>query len=102
MNQPQRPWMDADLDMLRDTARKFFERECVPHHARWAGQGHADREIWTKAGQAGLLCASIPEAYGGGGGSFLHEAVICEEQAGAMVGASKLAAASTATTFPCR
>lgn len=87
MNQPQRPWMDADLDMLRDTARKFFERECVPHHARWAGQGHADREIWTKAGQAGLLCASIPEAYGGGGGSFLHEAVICEEQAGAMVGA---------------
>lgn len=82
-----RPWMDADLEMLRDTARRFFERECVPHEARWTAQHHADRDIWKKAGQAGLLCASIPEEYGGGGGSFLHEAVICEEQANAMVAA---------------
>jgi acyl-CoA dehydrogenase len=76
----KRPWMDADLEMLRDTARRFFERECVPHESRWRAQHHADRDIWNKAGAAGLLCASIPEEYGGGGGSFLHEAVICEEQ----------------------
>jgi len=87
MNQAKRPWMDADLELLRDTARKFFERECLPHEARWTAQHHADREIWSKAGKAGLLCASIPEEYGGGGGSFLHEAVICEEQASAMVAA---------------
>jgi acyl-CoA dehydrogenase len=87
MSPVKRPWMDADLDMLRDTARKFFERECVPHDARWVAQHHADRDIWIKAGQAGLLCASIPEEYGGGGGSFLHEAVICEEQASSMVAA---------------
>lgn len=86
MNVAPRAWMDADLEMLRDTARKFFERECVPHEARWTAQHHADRDIWNKAGAAGLLCASIPEEYGGGG-SFLHEAVICEEQAGAMVAA---------------
>jgi len=81
---PKRAWMDEDLEMLRDTARRFFQRECVPHDARWREQHHADREIWTQAGAAGLLCASIPEAYGGGGGSFLHEAVICEEQMTAM------------------
>jgi acyl-CoA dehydrogenase len=75
-----RVWMDADLEMLRDTARRFFQRECVPHESRWRAQHHADRDIWTKAGTTGLLCASIPEEYGGGGGSFLHEAVICEEQ----------------------
>jgi len=75
-----RAWMAPELEMLRDTARRFFERECVPHEPRWRAQHHADRDIWNKAGAAGLLCASIPEEYGGSGGSFLHEAVICEEQ----------------------
>ncbi|CAN7604073.1 acyl-CoA dehydrogenase family protein [Variovorax sp. LjRoot290] len=81
---PTRPWMTEELEMLRDSARRFFERECVPNETRWRAQHHADRDIWTKAGAAGLLCASIPEEYGGGGGSFLHEAVICEEQMRAM------------------
>ncbi len=81
---PSRPWMDAELELLQGSARRFFERECVPNEARWRAQMHADRAIWDKAGQAGLLCASIPEEYGGGGGSFLHEAVICEEQMRAM------------------
>ena len=80
MTRASRPWMDADLEMLRDTARRFFERECVPNESRWRAQHHADRDLWNKAGAAGLLCASIPEEYGGSGGSFLHEAVICEEQ----------------------
>jgi acyl-CoA dehydrogenase len=80
----KRPWMDEELEMLRDSARRFFERECVPNDARWRAQHHADRAIWNQAGAAGLLCASIPEEYGGGGGSFLHEAVICEEQMRAM------------------
>jgi acyl-CoA dehydrogenase len=82
-----RLWMDADLEQLRDTARRFYERECVPHEKRWTEQQHADRDIWLKAGAAGLLCAGIPEEYGGGGGDFRHEAVICEEQANAMVNA---------------
>ncbi len=80
----RRNWETDELALLRESARRFFARECVPHEARWRAQHHADREIWTKAGAAGLLCASIPEAYGGGGGNFLHEAVICEEQLGAM------------------
>jgi acyl-CoA dehydrogenase len=72
--------VNEELTLLRDTARRFFERECVPNEMRWREQQHAEREIWNKAGAAGLLCAAIPEEYGGGGGSFLHEAVICEEQ----------------------
>ncbi|WP_414636784.1 acyl-CoA dehydrogenase family protein [Aquabacterium sp.] len=79
-----RAWETEELSMLRESARRFFARECVPHEMRWRAQHHADREIWHKAGAAGLLCASIPEEYGGGGGSFLHEAVICEEQMSAM------------------
>ena len=82
---PPRPWMDPELELLRDTARRFFDTECAPRHDDWVAQKHVDRRIWRRAGELGLLCAGIPEAYGGGGGSFLHEAVICEEQQRAMV-----------------
>ncbi|WP_447003550.1 acyl-CoA dehydrogenase family protein [Saccharothrix isguenensis] len=73
--------MTEDLDQLRELARTFFERESVPHHERWAEQKQVDRDFWNKAGEVGLLCLSIPEEYGGGGGTFAHEAVLLEEQA---------------------
>jgi acyl-CoA dehydrogenase len=73
-------WMNDELEALRASAREFYEREYVPHDDRWSRQQYVDRAAWNKAGAAGLLCASIPAAYGGGGGSFLHEAVINQEQ----------------------
>ncbi len=75
------PWMDEDLDAFRDLARSFCEKELTPNVERWIEQKHVDRELWTKAGGVGLLCLSIPEEYGGGGGSFAHETVLIEEQA---------------------
>ena len=43
--------------------------------------GISDRESWRRIGEAGYLGASMPAAYGGGGGDFLHEAIIIEELA---------------------
>ncbi|QBF47593.1 acyl-CoA dehydrogenase family protein [Janibacter limosus] len=77
------PWMSDDLDDVRTLARTFLERELVPHADRFTTQGAVDREFWNKAGDAGLLCISIPEEYGGGG-TFAHEAVVAEEQARAI------------------
>ncbi len=74
------PWVNEELDMLRETARRFFEREVAPHAERWRKNKIIDREVWLKAGELGLLCASVPLEYGGGGGTFAHEAVIMEEQ----------------------
>src|SRR5688572_17908191 len=74
-------WMTEDLDQLRKLARTFFEREAVPNQERWAAQKQVDRDFWRQAGEVGLLCLSIPEEYGGGGGTFAHEAVLLEEQA---------------------
>ena len=71
----------AELDLLRQTARRFAEREIVPNRARWRAAGSVDRALWNRAGEAGLLCASIPDEYGGGGGDFRHEAVLIEESA---------------------
>lgn len=68
-------------DMLRETARRFFEREVAPHHRAWEKTGVAPRSVWKKAGEAGLLCVNIPEAYGGGGADRLAAAVLIEEQA---------------------
>ncbi|MGL1774791.1 acyl-CoA dehydrogenase family protein, partial [Vibrio parahaemolyticus] len=46
--------------MFRESARKFFEREIVPHHRAWEKAGVAPRSIWKKAGEAGLLCVNLP------------------------------------------
>ena len=64
---------------MRGAVAKFLEKEFVPHMERWEKQGYLDRDAWLKAGEAGLLCASIPSQYGGGGGNFKHEMVLVEE-----------------------
>src|SRR5947209_20211521 len=74
-----------ELELLRQMARSFFAAEGTPNIERWEKQQQLDRDFWNKAGAVGLLCASIPEEYGGGGGTFAHEAVIIEEQARALI-----------------
>lgn len=73
--------MNDELRMFRKTARRFVQEEFVPHEARWREQHRVDGEAWTKAGQTGLLLTDVPEEYGGGGGTFAHEAVVFEELA---------------------
>ncbi|MFE3191336.1 acyl-CoA dehydrogenase family protein [Nocardia sp. NPDC059240] len=75
------PWLDEDLDELRKLARAFCEKEIAPNIEKFIAQHHVDRDLWQVAGALGLLCMSIPEEYGGGGGTFAHEAVLIEEQA---------------------
>ena len=79
LNLPRPAWMSEDLVVLEDQARRFIAAEFVPHLDRWNQEGIYDRSVWTKAGEAGLLCAAMPEEYGGAGGSFAHEAVIDRE-----------------------
>src|SRR5947207_9704782 len=79
LNVPPASWMSDDVVMLEEQARRFIAAEFVPRIEAWNEQGMYDREVWTKAGAAGLLCPAIPEQYGGAGGSFAHEAVISRE-----------------------
>ena len=76
---PRPGWMTEDLVMLEEQARRFIASEYVPHLDRWNEEGMYDREVWSRAGAAGLLCPAIPEEYGGVGGTFAHEAVINRE-----------------------
>jgi acyl-CoA dehydrogenase len=77
-------WRDEDVAALGELADKFFAKEVSPHRERWEAQHHVDREVWTKAGELGLLCCSIPEQYGGGGGTFAHDLAVLEAQARAL------------------
>src|SRR3954463_12086191 len=66
-------WMSEDLVLLEEQAKRFLVAELVPHVEKWTEVGMMERSAWDKLGQAGLLCAGIPEGYGGAGGTFAHE-----------------------------
>jgi acyl-CoA dehydrogenase len=68
-----------DHKIFRKSVRGFIEKEIAPHHEKWEKDGVVSREVWRKAGEAGLLLANVPEAYGGGGSDFAMSAVVIEE-----------------------
>ncbi|QBF29678.1 acyl-CoA dehydrogenase family protein [Thalassococcus sp. S3] len=77
----KRELFSAGHEALREDVGAFLEAEIVPHHDDWAASGHIPREVWRKAGAAGLLCRTVPREYGGVGGSFIDSVVIIEELA---------------------
>ena len=70
----------AEHDDFRKTVRRFFETEVVPHREAWDEQQHVDRAVWNKAGELGLLCATMPEQYGGLGVDRTYSTILMEEQ----------------------
>nr|BFE62677.1 acyl-CoA dehydrogenase family protein [Dactylosporangium thailandense] len=71
---------EAEHHAFRDLCREFLAREAVPHNDEWDKAGIVDREIWRKAGAAGLLGMDVDEEYGGGGQrDFRFNAVLVEE-----------------------
>lgn len=73
------PWMTPEVSMVSETARRFFEREFVPNIDRWRTQGVIDRSLWEKAGELGLLSASMPEEFGGAGSRIMMAMIILEQ-----------------------
>lgn len=71
----------TEHEAFRETVRKFYEKEVIPHTERYESQQHVDRELWNKAGELGLLCATMPEEYGGSGVDRLYSMILIEEQA---------------------
>ena len=83
-NMLPRNLFNAEHEAFRETVRKFYAKEVVPNIEKYEQQQHVDRELWNKAGAMGLLCATMPEAYGGSGVDRLYCMILIEEQAYAM------------------
>ncbi|WP_101525152.1 acyl-CoA dehydrogenase family protein [Nocardioides houyundeii] len=81
------PVFESEHEDFRQSVRTFLDKEVVPHHAQWEADGIVPRELWRKAGAAGLLCFDVPEEYGGPGIDDFRFNVIVSEEA-TRVGAS--------------
>jgi len=81
-------WMDADIEAFRDQARRYIERELVPHLDVWRRQGFIPREVWRPFGELGLLLPELPEIYGGSGVNLAYQLVVQDELARAEVPAN--------------
>jgi acyl-CoA dehydrogenase len=78
---PLTPPFSDEHEQLRQSVRGFIERELAPHAERWERELWFSEEVFPKLAAQGLLGLKYPEQYGGQGGDYLHEAVLCEEMA---------------------
>lgn len=75
----QPSWMNEELLEMQAMTRRFTAEEVTPNQERWYEQGATDREIWLKAGAAGILLPDISSEYGGSDGTIAHEAILSQE-----------------------
>jgi alkylation response protein AidB-like acyl-CoA dehydrogenase len=73
------PLSSPEHDAFRATVRRFVQDEVAPWHAQWERDGQVPRALWRRAGELGLLCLTMPEAYGGAGVDFSYSAIVVEE-----------------------
>ncbi|WP_166390917.1 acyl-CoA dehydrogenase family protein [Nocardioides ochotonae] len=72
--------LEQEHEDFRATMRAFLEKEVVPFHDEWEREGQVSREVWRKAGEAGLLCFDVEEEYGGPGiKDFRYNMVVSDE-----------------------
>jgi acyl-CoA dehydrogenase len=76
-----RPLFDEEHRIFREAVRSFFKREMIPNLERWERDRLIDRNFWNLSGEAGLLCPTVPEQYGGPGLDFRYNAIVTEELA---------------------
>ena len=75
----------VDHEQIRDATRAFLAKSFAPYLESFEQNGKVSKDLWKAAGDAGLLCPTLPEEYGGQGLDFSFNAVINEEFTYAMM-----------------
>ncbi len=73
------PFRTPERAALRETTRRFIERDVVPHLDEWERAGELPRDLHRTAGALGLLGVAFPESAGGGGGDVIDAMTVTEE-----------------------
>jgi acyl-CoA dehydrogenase len=72
-------YFGPEHEALRRSVRAFVEREIEPHVREWESKGEFSRELYRKAGEAGILGVGYPEQWGGSGGDIFSKIACVEE-----------------------
>lgn len=76
-----RDLFETEHEDFRRSVRTFMEREVAPNNEKWDADGIVPRDVWLKAGEAGILCFDVPEEFGGPGiDDFRFNVIVSEEQ----------------------
>ena len=70
---------DGDHEAFRQSVRQFLRKEGVPNVAEWEANRLVPPAFWRAAGAVGMLCPTVPEAYGGLGLDFGYNTIVNEE-----------------------
>jgi acyl-CoA dehydrogenase len=73
------PRADETLTLLRDTLRRYVEKEIVPTAGPWEEQGCVPREVLREMGRMGFLGLRYAEEFGGGALDARATALLAEE-----------------------
>ncbi|HCK4936032.1 acyl-CoA dehydrogenase family protein [Pseudomonas aeruginosa] len=73
-------YFDESHQLIRDSVHRFVEREVLPHIDEWEEAEEFPRELYLKAGAAGILGIGYPEAYGGSCEGDLFAKVAASEE----------------------
>ncbi len=80
------PFHGEEHAELRRVVRRFVESEIRPFADAWDEAGEFPRDLYRKAGEAGLLGIGFPDCYGGAGGDWFHRVILSDELAGGLSG----------------
>lgn len=73
-------YFDPSHQLVRDSVRRFVEREILPDIDEWEEAESFPRELYLKAGAAGILGIGYPEALGGSHAGDLFAKVAASEE----------------------
>ena len=73
-------YFDESHQPVRDSVRRFVEREVLPYIDDWEEAEEFPRELYRKAGAAGILGIGYPEAFGGSHEGDLFAKVVASEE----------------------